>query len=506
LPLAGPLERQSSPNRRIGRAGHRPLAIVVHTTDGSLEGSLAWMADPASGVAAHYLVGLDGRTIALVDEGDTAAHAGRVREPTAALILREGGDPNLYTVGVELADDGRPGAPRPDAQYTAAARLISAIASRWEFPIDREHVIGHREIFSAKVCPGAVDLERLVDQAMAQPSEAVQGDAPGPIACLVPARNAAADVEGVLASAAGFADLVIALDDGSTDSTAALLEASPLVSKLLRNPRRESYAGWDDAANRRRLLNAAIELEADWVLFLDADERIDAGDGAAMRDFLLADAIPGFAYGLRLHRTWGDGLAIPSPSMVYRAFRPLPGQALPAERLHFNPVPQSIPRERWLPTTIRVQHLDSPERLEARRAKYGEADPESRFAAGTEPLLQAPDEELAEWEGRAPSLGVLDAGGPPILACLVPARNAAADVEGVLASAAGFADLVIALDDGSTDSTAAACSTPRSSSRPTGCSSSTPTSGSTPATGRRCAASSMRRPIRPAPTGCGFIG
>ena len=89
-----------------------------------------------------------------------------------------------------------------------------------------------------------------------------------------------------------MADLVIALDDGSTDATAEILEASPLVETVLRNPPRASYAGWDDAANRQRLLDAAVEAGVDWALFLDADERIDADDGAALRRFVDAGARP----------------------------------------------------------------------------------------------------------------------------------------------------------------------------------------------------------------------
>ena len=68
-----------------------------------------------------------------------------------------------------------------------------------------------------------------------------------------------------------FADLVVALDDGSTDDTRAVLEAHPLVHTVLTNPRRDGYAGWDDAANRNRLLGAGAR--PSWIMSLDADER-----------------------------------------------------------------------------------------------------------------------------------------------------------------------------------------------------------------------------------------
>ena len=57
--------------------------------------------------------------------------------------------------------------------------------------------------------------------------------------------------------------------------------------------------GWDGAANRNRLLEAAALLEPDWVLSLDTDERIPPADAAALRAFIETEALPGLAYGFR---------------------------------------------------------------------------------------------------------------------------------------------------------------------------------------------------------------
>ncbi len=285
------------------------------------------------------------------------------------------------------------------------------------------------------------------------------------ITCLLPARNAAAELDGWLESVARFADSVIALDDGSTDDTAERLGAHPLVRRLLRNPERPTYEGWDDAANRQRLLDAAIEDGADWVVYLDADERIDADDAQALRAFVDADALPGCAYGFLLHREWGsDRVAMP-PSWVYRMFAPEPGQRLGGESLHFNPIPDSISPGARVRTTLRLRHLDSPARLRERTAKYAEVDPGADPDFGTPALQHEPDGEVVPWGPRPSGLGVLapwegttvpaaaGAEGPTIT-CLLPARNAAAELDGWLESVARFADSVIALDDGSTDDTA----------------------------------------------------
>jgi glycosyltransferase involved in cell wall biosynthesis len=458
-----PVERHPTPHRIAGRGGEKPLAVVVHTADGSFHGTLAWFADPASGVSAHYLIGLDGRLAQFVDEEDTARHAGNVLRPTARLAERLGSDPNPLTIGIEFEDGGDPlGVERPDAQYARGATLIAELAARWGIPLDRDHVIGHRELFADKECPGNLDVERLLAQAR-QPRA-------GDITCLLPVRNGAADLPGWLESVSRFASAVIALDDGSDDETAAMLSASPLVRRAISNPRRGDHRGWDDAANRQRLLDEAIAAAAPWVMFLDADERVDADDAEALREFAAGDALPGCAYGFELYRAWGERVT-PRPLRVHRLFAPRPGQTLPTRRLDFTPVPTQIQSAAWIETTIRIRHLDSPERLAARHRKYDEADPGGGLASGPARMLTAPEGTLVAWRPRPPGLPVLavDAdpaltrvapqapvtSNRPLLACLLPVRDAAADLPGWLEAAEPLADLVIALDDGSNDETAA---------------------------------------------------
>ncbi|MGH2956417.1 MAG: glycosyltransferase [Solirubrobacterales bacterium] len=455
------VERCPTPNLTHGRAGHRPRGIIVHTTAGSYESAVSWFSRRESGVSSHYLVALDGRVAQFVEEEDTARHAGRVLDPTTELI--SGDDPNLSTIGIEFEDAGDPeGVERTEEQYEVGALLIAAVAQRWDIPLDRKHVIGHREVFAAKACPGNLDLERLLRGARERSNRVV---------CLLPARNAARDIPGYIESVACFADAVVALDDGSTDETAELLQDSPLVEVLLSNSRREGYAGWDDGRNRERLLDAAAGLEPRWVIFLDSDERLDPADARALRGFLESDAIPGCTYGLELHRMWGDRLSVGPFSWVYRLFAFTPELSLPARPLHFNPVPVQVPRRAWVRTTIRVRHLDSPERLAERRAKYEQADPDRAHEQRPARLLGEPAEgELRPWTARDAGTPVLDPGavarrlsaepppapsqGRPRLVCLLPVRNGEQDIPGYLESVGSFADAVIALDDGSSDRTA----------------------------------------------------
>jgi N-acetylmuramoyl-L-alanine amidase len=154
-----------TPNFSIGREGEMPQAIVVHTNVGTFGSTVAWFGSTESGVSAHYLVGLDGAVGQFVDERDTARHAGRVKDPTVAPWL-VALNPNLVTVGIEFEDRGDPhGCDRSQIQYASGAELIAGIAKRWRIALDREHVVGHREIYAAKTCPGNLDIDRLITEA-----------------------------------------------------------------------------------------------------------------------------------------------------------------------------------------------------------------------------------------------------------------------------------------------------------------------------------------------------
>lgn len=165
-----------SPHKRRGRAGRRPEAVVVHLMDGTLRGTDEWFQDAASRVSAHYGVGRAGQVHQYVLEADTAFHAGRVYQPTWSGI-RTGVSPNLYTVGIE--HEGRLGDAWPEAMMEASAALIADVCRRWSIPIDRAHVVGHREIYARKACPGdRVDLDRLVRMARAVSGLGDPADAP----------------------------------------------------------------------------------------------------------------------------------------------------------------------------------------------------------------------------------------------------------------------------------------------------------------------------------------
>lgn len=215
----------------------------------------------------------------------------------------------------------------------------------------------------------------------------------------LPVRNGAHLLDAWYAAVEGVADAVVALDDGSTDDTAARLEAHPLTATVLRNPVRPTYAGWDDAANRQRLVDACAPLRPDWILQLDADERLAPGDGAALRRTIDDGELDvEDAYLLRVLRMveleddpagehYDDDHV-----WVGRLFAWRPGLRLPDQRLHLVPLPEDVPGERWRRTTLRICHYGShtAELRRARVAKYREADPTDAWGTAYPRLLAPP--------------------------------------------------------------------------------------------------------------------
>jgi glycosyltransferase involved in cell wall biosynthesis len=79
---------------------------------------------------------------------------------------------------------------------------------------------------------------------------------------------------GSLANIARQVDGIVAIDDGSTDGSAALLATRPEVIELLRLP--ADRPAWDEIANHRRLVVVALRHGGEWLVCVDADERLEA--------------------------------------------------------------------------------------------------------------------------------------------------------------------------------------------------------------------------------------
>jgi N-acetyl-anhydromuramyl-L-alanine amidase AmpD len=143
--------QKPSPNLTKGRGIYKPEIIVIHVMEGTLTGTDNWFGSSVSQVSAHYGIGQNGEVHQYIQEADTAYHAGRVSNPSFSLY-KDGVNPNSYTIGIE--HEGNATSIWSEAMKKASATLIKDICVRNAIPIDRDHIIGHYQIFLNKPnCP-----------------------------------------------------------------------------------------------------------------------------------------------------------------------------------------------------------------------------------------------------------------------------------------------------------------------------------------------------------------
>jgi len=153
----------------------KPEVIVVHyTAGGDLNSSLSAFRQD-KGASAHYIIDRNGKVVQIVPEGSGALHSNcnNVRSlcvPSCPICDGKDGaltEPYARSIGIELVNNGHipgPTAPGtyfedflhsygysfwddyPDAQIAALKVLVEDIASRWNIPIDANHIIGHYRI------------------------------------------------------------------------------------------------------------------------------------------------------------------------------------------------------------------------------------------------------------------------------------------------------------------------------------------------------------------------
>ncbi|HEV2150328.1 MAG TPA: N-acetylmuramoyl-L-alanine amidase, partial [Longimicrobiaceae bacterium] len=148
---AGAVQRPSSSHnsRPSGETG-RVHMVIIHTCEGSYAGCWSWLANPQSGVSAHYVVREDGGEITqLVPESRRAWHIGARYDCSLNgghdCALLNGVQSNDFTVGVEHAGYASQTS-WPAAQIEASARLVCDVTRRHGIPRDRFHVVAHGQL------------------------------------------------------------------------------------------------------------------------------------------------------------------------------------------------------------------------------------------------------------------------------------------------------------------------------------------------------------------------
>lgn len=127
-----------SPNFKVPLSPRKISCVVIHATaTHRIESPAAWLCDPIAKASAHYLIGLDGKILYLVEEKNIAWHAG---------ISSWRGVPNVnnFSIGIELVNPNDGQTPYPYEQVRATVDLCVPICK--ENGIKSCDVIGHADV------------------------------------------------------------------------------------------------------------------------------------------------------------------------------------------------------------------------------------------------------------------------------------------------------------------------------------------------------------------------
>ena len=133
------------PNSNYSKEKTKKDRIVIHWIVGTLASADSRFHNPTEIASAHY--GIENSTIYnWVPEDRVAYHSGDWNY-------------NLRSIGIEHSAD--PKRPASEQTYQTSGKLIGEICKRHSIPIDRSHIVQHKQI-SATQCPGTMNLDKLI--------------------------------------------------------------------------------------------------------------------------------------------------------------------------------------------------------------------------------------------------------------------------------------------------------------------------------------------------------
>jgi hypothetical protein len=230
---------------------------------------------------------------------------------------------------------------------------------------------GHRHIPSGKFIP------------LAAPGKRVR------LLATIMVRDEIRFLPGLLRNLAPQVDGIIALDDGSCDGSDRLLAESPLVLELLRN--RSDRPGWDDLDNHRRLVKAALSHGAEWIIAIDADERLERDFRARAERVIQRGRTIGLtAFGIHFRELWDSPRSFRADGIWGRKTQPRLFQARADHRFDERPIHgakaplQGKVRGSFPLADLIIYHLRMVRRedRENRRRRYETLDPQARLQPG----------------------------------------------------------------------------------------------------------------------------
>lgn len=173
-------QTQRISNQSSSRNGRSiDMVILHHSATTNAEQVLRMMETGSRTVSANYVLGNDGHIYGVVPEEKRAWTSGSPSDGG------KGADFDRRAITFECANLSVNGWTISEATYASLGKLIADFHRRYGVPLDRDHIVGHRELYTrwgasyATACPGGMDLDKVVrlakSYALGKPSPVAQG-------------------------------------------------------------------------------------------------------------------------------------------------------------------------------------------------------------------------------------------------------------------------------------------------------------------------------------------
>jgi glycosyltransferase involved in cell wall biosynthesis len=241
---------------------------------------------------------------------------------------------------------------------------------------------------------------RWPDSGAAEPAVTTTSSRSGPLAIgALRIKNEAPHIRDVIERMLPLCERVFVLDDHSTDETLAICES--FGDRTIRI--RSAFEGLDEARDKNFLLAKLIEVDPEWVLWIDGDEILENAGPDALRA-AIARAQGVAAFSLRIAYVWNspeqirvDGIYgnFRRPSLFRLRGQPTEALRFPATgfgaNLHCGNVPQGLVGT-IAPLEVRLKHLGymKQDRRMAKYRWYTKVDPNNEAEDNYRHLVELP--------------------------------------------------------------------------------------------------------------------
>ena len=190
-----------------------------------------------------------------------------------------------------------------------------------------------------------------------------------------------------LSNVAAQVDGIVALDDGSTDGSGDFVAGHGAILELVRLPPRAPHI-WDEPASRSSVIAAAAKHKPDWLIGVDADERLEKEfRGRAVTEIERAQREGVLALSVYMRELWNSPVQYRSDGhwgskRHARLFRWREDAELDPKKFHGHWAPlNSKTNGGYPPGDLNIFHLRmiDADRRRARRELYERLDPDRRL-------------------------------------------------------------------------------------------------------------------------------